>query len=105
MNEAVGAIELLERETRKRLRLLAIQDLIGLSLVVSVGLALFAIVLLWSGVLDGRFESGVGARERLLLLCIPVTAAGLLLATRYIVTRRARWRSNLDASANQVDLL
>jgi hypothetical protein len=105
MIESSKPIEQLELGTGRRLRLLAAQDLIALSVLVSAGFAVIAFILFKLGLFGALAAEGLGIRGRLLLCGIPLITAGALLALRRVLKNRARWRSSLEKDADRVDLI
>jgi hypothetical protein len=105
MIESAASIKRLEAGVRRRLQLLAIQDLIALSVLVSAGVVLIALLVLKLGLFQNRIGEGIGTGGRLLLCGIPLAAAGVVEAVRRFLRKRGGWRSNLDAEADHTDLI
>src|SRR5262249_58385779 len=74
MMEPVAFIRQIESAISGRLRLMAVQDLIALSLLVSAAVAALAFFLFKLGLFDARIAAGIGKRERLLACSVPVVA-------------------------------
>jgi hypothetical protein len=105
MIESGESIKQLELGIGRRLQLLAVQDLIALSGLVSAGFGLIALLLLGIGPFETRIAGGIGTGGSLVLCGIPLAAAGGLVGLRHFLRKRGRWRSNLEADADQSDFI
>jgi hypothetical protein len=105
MSESDESIEQLEAGIRRRLQLLAAQDLVVLSALVAAGAFVIAFFLLKLELFQSGIREGIGTGGRLVLSGVPVVAAGVLLALRRLLKKRGRWRSKLDTDPDQVDLI
>src|SRR5262249_58840358 len=94
MMEPVAFIRQIESAISGRLRLMAVQDLIALSGLVSAAVAALAFLLFRLGLFDARIAAGIGMRGRVLVLLLPgASAAGRLLVFR-VFCQPGRGRSH-----------
>ncbi|HKF53858.1 MAG TPA: hypothetical protein VKJ45_00380, partial [Blastocatellia bacterium] len=95
----------LELKIARRMRLLALQDLVALAALLWAALALTAFVLYRFGVFEAQISEGISVRSRLVLCAVPLTASVAFLVIRGILSRQGKWHSKLDALAAQVDII
>jgi hypothetical protein len=105
MTVSTASITQLELRIARRLRVLAVQDLLVLAVLLSAALVVLALAMLRLGLFEARISGGIGVRARLVLSCVPVAATAALFLTRIVLRRRGKWQSSLNTSADRIDLI